>query len=173
MIRISITTGGIARIGKNGFRDIGRQAIEASVRYWWEHYLPLHFEQSAHFRYGYLARNSKYNNAKLRRATWQDSEGKALGEVKPLVFTGRSRDRALSSPNIRAKAPTFERYEGSAIINAPAFNFGSGKRINMRDEVTRLHPAEASMLDKIFTRAWNKLLRTAGLTATRQTKVAA
>lgn len=172
MIRISITTGGIARIGKNGFRDIGRQAIETCVRYWWEHYLPLHFTNAAYLRYGYKHRSTKYNRAKLRKSAGPDGT-RAIGEVLPLVFTGRSRDRALSSPNISAKAPNYQTYVGQAIINAPAFNFGVGKRIDMRDEVTRLNPTEAAYLDKLFTRTWNKLLRTAGLRATRQTKVAA
>jgi hypothetical protein len=172
MIRISITKSGLATIGKNGFREIGRQAIETCVRYWWEHYLPLHFTPAAHIRYGYASRGPNYRKAKLRGAAGSDGV-RAIGEDKPLVFTGRSRERALSSPNISAKSPSFERYVGKAIINAPAFNFGAGKRIDMRDEVTRLNPTEAAYLDKLFTREWNRLLRLAGLRATRQTKVAA
>jgi hypothetical protein len=172
MIRISITKSGLATIGKNGFREIGRQAIETCVRYWWENYLPLHFTPAAHLRYGYAHRSNKYRKAKLRRAAGADGV-RAIGEDKPLVFTGRSRERALLSPNISAKAPNYQNYVGTAIINAPAFNFGAGKRIDMRDEVTRLHPTEAAYLDKLFTRTWNKLLRAAGLRATRQTKQAA
>lgn len=172
MIRISITKSGLSTIGKNGFREIGRRSIETCVRYWWEHYLPLHFTPAAHLRYGYPPRGNNYRKAKIRRAAGSDGV-RAIGEDKPLVFTGRSRERALSSPNIKAKAPSFERYVGSAVINAPAFNFGAGKRIDMRDEVTRLNPTEAAYLDKLFTRTWNALARAAGLRATRQTKVAA
>lgn len=161
MIRISITKSGLATIGKNGFRKIGRQAIETCVRYWWEHYLPLHFTPAAHLRYGYAPRGNNYRKAKIRKAAGSDGV-RAIGEDKPLVFTGRSRERALSSPNIKAKAPSFERYVGSAVINAPAFNFSAGARIDMRAEVTRLHPAEEAKLDDIFTRKWNELLRAAG-----------
>lgn len=175
MIRIQITKSGLATIGKRGFQDVGRQAIEKSVRYWWEKYLPLHFKNVAHLRYGYAGRDKRTNEMKRQRRPWPFGEDRtpAVGEVAPLVFTGRSRERALSSPNISAKAPNYQKYVGQAIINAPAFNFGKGKRIDMRDEVTRLHPTEASMLEKIFVREWNRLLRLAGLRATRQTKAAA
>jgi hypothetical protein len=175
MIRIQITKSGLAAIGKNGFREVGRLAIEKAVRYWWEKYLPLHFTNIAHLRYGYKARDKRTNEMKRQRRPWPfgDDNTPAVGEVAPLVFTGRSRERALSSPNISAKAPNYQNYVGTAIINAPAFNFGAGKRIDMRAEVTALHPTEASMLEKIFGREWNRLLRAEGLRATRQTKVAA
>lgn len=167
MIRISITKSGLLAVGKKGFREIGRQSIEVCVRYWWEHYLPLHFQNVAFLRYGYASRGPNYRKAKIRQGVGADGV-RAIGEDKPLVFTGRSRERALSSPNISAKAPSFERYVGKAIINAPAFNFGAGARIDMRDEVTRLNPTEAAYLDNLFTRTWNRLARAAGLRATRQ-----
>lgn len=172
MIRISITKSGLATVGKSGFQEVGRRAIEAAVRYWWEHYLPLHFQNIAFTRYGYKYRGPNYRKAKLRRAVGSDKVP-AIGEDKPLVFTGRSRERALSSPNISAVAPNYQTYKGKAIINAPAFNFSAGARIDMRAEVTRLHPTEEAKLNTIFTREWNRLLRLAGLRATRQTKVAA
>jgi len=173
MIRVQITKSGIATIGKRGFQEIGRKAIEASVRYWWEHFLPLHFKNIAYLRYNYSQRDDGYNAMKRARRSWGKDNPPAIGEVKPLVFGGRSRERALSSPNIKAKAPNYTTYVGQAIINAPAFNFGKGKTIDMRDEVTRLNPTEVPQLERIFTRTWNSLARAAGLRATRQTKVAA
>lgn len=172
MIRIQITKSGLATVGRRGFQEIGRTAIEASVRYWWEHFLPLHFQNIAYTRYGYASRGPDYRKAKLRKAVGSDNVP-AIGEDKPLVFTGRSRERALSSPNISAKAPNYQTYVGTAVINAPAFNFGAGKRIDMRAEVTKLHPTEAAKLETIFVREWNRLCRLAGLRATRQTKTAA
>lgn len=161
MIRIQITKSGLATIGRSGFQEIGRRAIEASVRYWWEHFLPLHFQNIAFTRYGYKNRGPNYRKAKIRRAMGSDKVP-AIGEDKPLVFTGRSRERALSSPNIKVKAPNYQTYVGQAVINAPAFNFSAGARIDMRAEVTRLHPTEEAKLNDIFTRKWNELLRAAG-----------
>lgn len=155
MLRIEITKSGLATIGRNGFREIGRQAIGAAVAYWSSHYKPLHFQNVAYLRYGYQSRTKKYNESKQRRLKAEDGM-RALGEVKPLVFTGRSRDRALGQSKIRTRAPNYQTYVGEEVIDAPAFNFGIGKRINMRDEVTRLNDQESKTLDRIFTENWNK-----------------
>lgn len=172
MIRIEITRKGLLTIGRRGFQAIGRQAIEEAVHYWWSKYLPLHFKNVAYLRYGYERRDNRTAKLKLNKQPWPfgDDETAAIGEDVPLVFTGRSRERALSAPNIHAVAPNYQTYEGRAIIHAPAFNFGAGKRIDMRAEVTKLHPTEESKLQKVFQSAWNRLAIAAGLSAPRKTR---
>lgn len=172
MIRIEITRKGLLTIGRRGFQDIGRAAIEEATRYWWEKYLPLHFRNVAYLRYGYERRDARTAELKLNKQPWPfgDDKTAAAGENLPLVFTGRSRERALSTPNIHAVAPNYQTYEGRAIIHAPAFNFGAGKRIDMRAEVLKVHPTEASKLEKVFNAAWSRLAAAAGLSAPRMTR---
>jgi hypothetical protein len=168
MLKITITRSGLAAIGKNGFREVGRLAIEAAAHHWWKVFLPLHFQNVAYRRYNYKSRNRRYEESKLHRRKFGDLN--ALGEVKPLVFTGRSRERALSAPNITAKAKNFETYRADVVINAPAFNFGVGKRIDMRDEVTRLNPQEIKTLERVFAVEWEKQLKAKGLSAPKRTR---
>lgn len=172
MFKFTITREGLSAIGKSGYREAGRKAIEAAALYWWNTYLPLHFQSIAYQRYRYEQRDKRTNAMKAARAPWPfaDDPQPSIGEVKPLVFTGRSRERALSSPNIKAKAKNYETYRADVIINAPAFNFGVGKRIDMRDEVTRTTPQELVTLEDVFTREWNKQLKAAGLRAPRRTR---
>jgi hypothetical protein len=168
MLKIQIERSGLATIGKRGFQVAGRAAIEVTARYWFDNYLPLHFQNIAYRRYRYLRRDNKYNQRKARKTAFEGEDGvAAVGEVKPLVFTGRSRERSLSAPKIRAKAPNYQTYRADVIIDAPAFNFGVGKRINMRDEVTRFTPQEEKTMERVFVVEWNKQLKSMGLRAPR------
>lgn len=174
MIRITITRRGIAAVGKTVFRDAGRAAIYAAALYWWQKYLPLHFQNIAYLRYRFAPRDKRTNKYKAARKPWPFGEhtAPASGEVLPLVFTGESRRRALSQPNIKAVAPNYETYHADVVIDAPAFNFAAGKRIDMRDEVTRITPHENATLERIFGEEWDKQLTSRGLSATT-TKIAA
>jgi hypothetical protein len=172
MMRISITRSGIAAIGKNTLRAIGRDAIYAAALYWWTKLLPLHFQNIAYRRYNYAARDKRTNAIKAQRRPWPFGEHlePAVGEVKPLVFSGRSREIALSHPNIRAKAKNFETFQADVIINARAFNFGAGKRIDMRDEVTRTNPNELSAMQRVFATEFNNKLVEKGAAAPKRTR---
>lgn len=165
MIRIEITRSVLATVGKRGFQAAGRAAIQAAGQHWFDKYLPLHFQNIAYRRYRYKSRSNQYNESKAKKRKFGDLN--ALGEVKPLVFTGRSRERSLSTPNIKAKAPNYQTYRADVIIDAPAFNFGVGNRIDMRDEVTRFTPQEEKTMERVFAVEWNKQLNARGLKAPR------
>lgn len=170
MIRITITRSGLLAIGKKGFRDAGRAAIEAVGRYWWAKYLPLHYTNIAYLRYRYAARDKRTAELKRERKEWPFGENreKALGEVLPHVWSGRSRERALSTEKVRAKATSFEKYHVDVIVDAPAYNFSAGKRINLRKEVTTLSTQEEKTLDNLFTREFNSQLKAQGVKASRR-----
>lgn len=171
MIKIEITTSDLAVIGKNGFREIGRLAMQAAIEHWVKTFLPLHFTPIAHTRYKYRYRDKRTDRLKQARKPWPFGEHTqaAIGEVKPLVFSGRSRELS-KNPRVTSKAPNFETYEASAVINAPAFNFGAGKRIDMRDEVTRYTPQEERTLEKIFAQEWENQLIARGRRQPRKTR---
>lgn len=172
MIQIKITRSAISALGKNGIRQVGREAIGAAALYWWENYLPLHFQNIAYRRYGYQPRVGSTNRAKERRYKGPDGL-RAIGEVNPLVFTGRSRTAALEAPKIKAIAPNMLQSYATVTINAPAFNFGRGKRIDMRDEVTRVNAQETKTLNDVYVRKWNERLRAAGIGHIRTKRIAA
>lgn len=158
MIRVGITKEGIATIGKRGFRRVGRAAIEAPAMHWWRVFLPLHYKNTSFRRYKYTRRSDKYSDTKLQRESYffGDDKTKAIGEDLPHVFSGRSRERALSSPNIKARARRFDKYQATVLINAPVYNFSTNKRINLRDEVTRFTPQENSKMGRIFASTWSR-----------------
>ncbi len=169
MLRIQITRSGLSAIGKRGYQEAGRLAIQAAAQYWFDSFLKLHFENIAYRRYRYANRNRKYEESKVKKRKADDGLH-ALGEVKPLVFTGRSRERALSAPNIKAKAPNYQTYRADVVIDAHAFNFGVGKRIDMRDEVTRFTPQEEKTMERVFAVEWEKQLIRLGAAAPRRTR---
>src|SRR5690606_10749336 len=133
MMKITITRKGLAAIGKNGYREVGRVAILEAAMQWFNSFLPLHFQKIAYLRYNYERRDRRTNKLKATRKEWPFGENtaKAIGDAAPLVFTGRSREKALSAPNVKAKAKNYQSYQAVCTINAPAFNFGAGKRIDM------------------------------------------
>jgi hypothetical protein len=175
MMRISITRSGLAAIGKTGFRSVGRDAIYAAAFYWWSKLLPLHFQNIAYRRYNYAARDKRTNRLKRERRPWPfgDHLEPATGEVLPLVFSGRSRETALSHPNIKAKAKDYQTYQADVIINARAFNFGAGKRIDMRDEVTRTNDNEIQTMQRVFVAEFNKQAIARAAAAPKKTRTAA
>lgn len=159
MLTLSFTRKGVAAIGKRNLQRYGREAIGDAVLQWFDRYLPLHYMMTAYYRYRYAHRDPRTNELKRNREPWpfgEHNEQPAIGEVLPHVFTGRSRERAVSHPNIDARAPNFETFVGTAKIDAPAYNFSAGKRIDLRDEVTRHTPQELSALQKTFARGFTR-----------------
>jgi hypothetical protein len=175
MIRFHVTKAGVAAIGKRGFQEIGRTALRFVAEHWWKVYLPLHFQTIAFLRYRFAARDARTNQYKRERRPWPFGEhtAPASGEVKPMVFTGYTRERVTSAPNIHATAPNFQTYRAEVRLDAPALNFSAGKRIDLRDEITRDTPQEHVSNERLFHKHWNRLAHEKGLKATPQTKTIA
>lgn len=171
MIRIKIEKRGLLTIGRNGFREIGKEAIRESLTYWSQNYKKLHFENIAYRRYGYKGRNRKYNESKEKRRKFGDLN--AIGEVKPIVFTGRTRERVLGQERITVKAPNYHTYSASEVLDAPVLNFSKGQRIDLRAELIATNRQEEKTLDDKFTRKWNVLVRQRMLRSPKRTKAAA
>lgn len=159
MLKIEMTRKGIAAIGKRNLQRIGREAVYEAAEYWWAFYLPLHYKNTAYRRYHFAPRDKRTDQLKRDRKPWpfgEHNDVPALGEVVPHVFSGRSRERALARPNIKARAPNFETFQATVTIDAPAYNFSAGKRIDLRDEVTRSTPQEESRLQQTFAKAFRR-----------------
>ena len=169
MIRVKIETRGLLTIGRNGFREIGKEAIRESLVYWSDNYKKLHFENIAYRRYGFKGRNKKYNESKEKRRKFDDGLN-AIGEVKPMVFTGRTRERVLGQAKITVKAPNYETYHATEVLDAPVLNYSKGKRIDLRSELTASNQQEQKTLDDKFTRKWNALVRQRMIRSPKKTR---
>lgn len=162
MLTFTLTRKGVAAIGKRALQRYGREAILEAATQWFERYLPLHYKTTAFLRYRYAHRDPRTNELKRQRQPWpfgEHNEQPATGEVLPHVFTGRSRERALARPNIDARAPNYQTYVATVKIDAPAYNFSAGSRIDLRDEVTRHTPQELSAMQKTFAKGFTRRVR--------------
>lgn len=129
-----IVAPGLWGLSKGDFRKIGREAIEASGKYWHYFYKRKHFQLEAFELYRYHRRTQKYEKAKAKK------HPEAGG--RPLVFSGVSEELAMSANRVSARATTFEHYHADVTVSAPNLNFHG-------DEMTKTIDVEdLSMEDK-------------------------
>jgi hypothetical protein len=166
----SIELDGIAAMKASDIRAAARVAMQKVGDYWIKTYLPLHFENTAFFRYKYTPRNPRYRKRKLN---FGEIDGvQAIGEDRPLVWSGRSRERAKAA-RAQGKSPSAKFAYADITIDAPALNFRpTGSRIDMRDEATRVNQQEVNTLGDLFAKEFDKELVTLGAKKRRYRKVA-
>jgi len=165
-VSASITLDGIAGLKPNQIRAAARVAMKAVGDRWIADMLPRHFLQSATARYSYANRDPVYRRRKRLGA--EIAGVASIKEDKPLVWSGRSRERAKAA-RTEAKAPSATQAICDVIINAPALNFRyKDSNINMREEVTRVLPSEAEQLAALFVRIFDRELDRLGRTTIRR-----
>lgn len=178
MVTIKFTRSGVSGISRRLLQSVGRAAAFATALYWAQNYLPIHFTKRAIRRYGYAPRSGEpgsgkafkgsYSEAKLKRRSNGDGV-QAIGEVKPFVWSGRSREKALSGANVTAVARNYQSYEGRIAIPTDTLNYLRG-RINADVELRAVSREEAAQLEVIFGDTYeaelNKLGRTNSVTKT-------
>jgi hypothetical protein len=136
-VTASITLEGIPALKPRDMQAAGRVAVRAVGEHWAKTFLPLHFQNTAFFRYAYTARNPAYRKRKLAGGVLGGAQ--SIGEDRPLVWSGRSRDRARAA-RVEAKSPNGRLAYAEVVIDAPALNFRpTGSRIDMRAEVTKVN----------------------------------
>jgi hypothetical protein len=177
MIAVKITKDGISGISRSEMRKVGRAAIAASAYHWWKNFLPIHFTKKAAKRYNYAERQGEFGMWK-GSYSWMKLHKKeiagvaAIGEVKPMVWSGRSRESATSTQKITTKAPNYATYEGRAVINARALAFIAKKGMGYQ-EVIRTTPQEDGALASVFMRAFEEELNKRGRTRRTTTTIKA
>lgn len=177
MIAVKITKDGISGISKREMQKVGRAAIGAAAFHWWKTFLPIHFTKRASKRYNYVERQGEvgfwrtsYTRMKVERSTIAGVQ--AIGEAKPLVWSGRSRESATTTQKITTKAPNYATYEGRAVINARALAFIAKKGMGYQ-EVIRTTPQEDGALASVFMRAFEEELNKRGRTRRTTTTIKA
>lgn len=165
-VKASIAIDGLAALKPSQIRAAARVAMQAVGDRWVDRMLPLHFLQTAVARYGYAPRDPIYRRRKRLGA--EIAGVASIKEDKPLVWSGRSRERAREARAV-GKAPSSTKALAEITINAPALNFRyKGSKINMRDEVTRVLPAEAEILAALFVRIFENEITRMGRTTVRR-----
>ena len=167
-VTIRIEKDGVAGITRSALGDVGRAAVRRPALLWWRKFLPIHFTNRASNRYGYAPRSGEPGSGRAFRGSYSEAKLKrkkiagvqAIGEVKPLVWSGRSRERATSSPNIETVAQNFRSFEARVILDVPALNF----KPRLREELIADYESEIQAMNRSFDRAFelelNKLGRT-------------
>lgn len=153
---------GLAAIPPSVRRDVFREAIGEAGAWWWKNRLPLHFTNDAYAFFSYTPRQPGYERAKRRRQS--NGQGRrAIGEVKPHVFTGESRARALQAMDVRPKAASHSRFYCDVVLNAPAMNFKNPRSaVDQRAEITRITSVERGRMQGVFQLAAIRLFKARG-----------
>lgn len=129
---------------KKHYNTLTRNGLMAAAQHWHAEFLPMHFLQSARFRYGYKQRGRKWLKRKRALATI----GRAKqGGVVDLVFSGMLAENVLELATFRATAT-------QATVTMRARNFvqmrlKTTKQPDMAGEITRVIPQEAEVLASI------------------------
>lgn len=183
MAKVRIEIDGFAAATKTDLRNMQRDTWAFTGKYWHRTYKAIKFTRAGARRYKYAPRKGdpgggrpfkgSYQEAKLLRKPFFSRDAGdgfdstaplPIGEVKPLVWSGRSRASAKASRKVNATARSSGKGKVDIIINAPALNFKQPKsKTNPRAEVTATIPAEISQMEKIslqrFERNLNRVRR--------------
>lgn len=171
MAKIKVETDGFAAATKGDLRDVQRTTWAFAGKYWHRNYKAVKFTKGAIRRYGYTPRRGdpgsgrrfkgSYQEAKLLKKPFFDGStaGLPIGEVKPLVWSGRSRSLAMAGKKVDATARSSGQGKVDIIIYAPALNYpGPNGRIKMRDEVTATIPQEIKQMSNVSAKKFEKSL---------------
>jgi hypothetical protein len=144
MIEIKmIDVGATPRNLRRTLRTMLKSAWSDLGVYWHSQLRAKHFTKSGAREYGYEPRSKRKRGRRKRDAQGRFS-ATAVDASLPLVFTGISRNRTRIR-DVRASSKGVR-----VVMQAPALNFRpkgvSGRRINLRDEMTRISIGEARTL---------------------------
>lgn len=121
-------------ISRREYQDMVRTALHAMGIHWHSHFLAKHFTFAGGMEYGYTKRTAEYEKRKAR----------TKGHRQPLVWSGRSKERATSLREVRA---TFRKAE--IVLHAPALNFRNRhSQVNMIEEIRAVSDAEVAELER-------------------------
>lgn len=128
--------GATPKLMRRALNEIGRKAAFDTVDYWHRIIEPATFTHAGASARGFVNRNKNYERYKLRR----------FGHTYPGVFTGKTRDDALSKVRIQATAKKGEA-RGVAFIDAYGLNRKNPKsKIDLRKEIISISREEYESL---------------------------
>jgi len=126
---------------KRQYNNAVKEVLRETAAQWHERFFEGHFTVAGAQRYGYYARKGELQRGSKRfKRTYVGRKERVMGHSRPLYYTGEAyRDSKFT----RVVATNKE----ARVILSRKFNLKHPKsRIRMRDEVTRVLPAEQTEL---------------------------
>ena len=128
-------------------RNVNKEQLQETIRFWHEEYLPRHFESEGSRRYGYQRRTVAYNRRKLKR----------FGHQRPLELTGELKRNVLRQIKVSGTSRKARgRLPGSQVAN---FNRGQGGRPDVRKEMLATTQNERRRMARFHEEAVEKGLK--------------
>jgi hypothetical protein len=134
--------------GMRGWKRILNGLVVASLiealHLWRRTIRPKHFENTASTRYGYTPRKGERGSGRPFKGSYTEQKLKQKGHTRPLEFSGDLK-RLSEFVRVAAHRTKGEEYPGArmTLVKANKANLRHPKsKINMREELTRIIPAE-------------------------------
>ena len=145
MMRVSTTYNGfIPKMPQRMLNSTLRDSYTELGEHFFETNLPRRFTVSGAWMLGYAKRSPRYTKRKEKK----------FGHVLPLVYSGETRQRALSESFTRIKAIAKKGVGSLALaVNVPALNFKHPKGPNTREEFERIADREIGPLEIVLEKA--------------------
>ncbi len=168
-MRITRSDTGSIEGSKRALDAATKSALQDTIQYWHDTFLPLHFTEAANDLYGYQPRKGQdepsliYSDA--GRAVRRGKFGRLVNNPKyywrkwrmkrthdPLVFSGQSRQQAEAGIRLSARAINAEGLiRGQGVMDLPRYFYQhAGDSPNKADELTRTTPGEEAQLSRYF-----------------------
>lgn len=152
LLNLSIDPAKFRKFGirKRQLQRATKDSLEQMGRRWHDLYLPEHFKESAYQRYGYYRRKGMGldPNGRAFRISYAGRKLRQQRHERPLVFSGEGQMLALGPVRLRLTG------RQARVVLPSKFNRRHpASRISMRDEITKIIPAEAQDLVE-FGRRW-------------------
>lgn len=144
--RIQMELGGFSAAGKSDLQKVQKSTWKFLGKFWHRMYKAIKFTKRGSTKYGFAPRSGmpgsgkafkgSYSEAKLlRKPFFRNSDsGLPIGEVKPNVWSGRSRAEAMSNQIVHATARSSGRGRVDIVI--------SGKKLNIHNPASATRPKQ-------------------------------
>ena len=168
MATIKYEADGFAAASKTDLRDVQRDVWGTTGKYWHANYKAVKFTRRGYRLYNYTPRKGDPGSGRRFKGSYQEAKllkkplfSKStdgfdstaplpIGEVKPNVWSGRSRASALANNKVEATARSSGSGKVVIYINAPALNFHlPSSKVRPRDEVTAIIDPELREMEKV------------------------
>lgn len=159
----------LPKVGTKVRRDGLRVSVKAGGNHYKQRFLMRRFTHAGIKLYNLTPRRGQRGSGRPFRGSYVEAKIKrrengagvrAIGENKPYVWSGETRNRVRSMARVEGKAASATRGHWVIIAQARQLNrAGSGKRINLVEEFERTAPSEEREVERVQAKAYDKHLQ--------------
>lgn len=146
MFVVDLQLTGASKLKDSVVNEIIRESLRDVGEYWHEHMLPKHFTKAGAREYGYTPRRGEPGSGRAFKGSYTAHKLKKKGHALPLVYSGETRQRLLSTKSIEAR--TVRRGARAHVtirLNAPQLNQNSSK-VKKHEEIRKVSHGELNTL---------------------------